>query len=466
MNEENNAQVALYESFCTPATTHLEIEPFTVMGVVAGLIPYPHHNQSPRNTYQCAMGKQAMGSIAFNQHERLDTLQYLLQYPQRPLLTTKTIELVGYDRLGAGQNAVVAVMSYSGYDIEDAIVMNRSSLDRGFGRCIVLRKYAASLKKYANRAQDRICRPDAGGAGGGRKPGGPQAAGRYSVLESDGLAGAGCALSQGECLINKQVPLNTRDTLSTGSSLPDSAYRPAPVFWKGYPGERCAVDRVVLTSNDDSACVVKVAVRHTRRPELGDKFSSRHGQKGVVGKIVAGVDMPFSERGIIPDLIMNPHGFPSRMTVGKMIELLGSKAAVATGEPAARHADEGGGPVFGDEEGGPPPRTDPPPCAWKAVKRGRVGRVSNPLPLSSSAQASSITAPPLASERAWRTRWTTLAPSSWPRGSPTRARTCSSPASRARRSRPTSSWAPSTTRSSNTWCWTRCTPAPAGLGSC
>lgn len=112
VNEENNALVALYDNQCTPETTHVEIEPLTLLGVVAGLVPYPHHNQSPRNTYQCAMGKQAMGNIAFNQLNRMDTLLYLLVYPQRPLLTTKTIELSGYDRLGAGQNSTVAVMSY------------------------------------------------------------------------------------------------------------------------------------------------------------------------------------------------------------------------------------------------------------------------------------------------------------------------------------------------------------------
>lgn len=114
VNEENCARLALYEEYCCPENTHLEIEPFTILGVVSGLIPYPHHNQSPRNTYQCAMGKQAMGNIAYNQLNRMDTLLYLLVYPQRPLLTTKTIELVGFDKLGAGQNAMVAVMSYSG----------------------------------------------------------------------------------------------------------------------------------------------------------------------------------------------------------------------------------------------------------------------------------------------------------------------------------------------------------------
>ncbi|KAL4423845.1 hypothetical protein ABPG75_001146 [Micractinium tetrahymenae] len=327
VNEENNSLVALYESNCAPRTTHLEIEPFTIMGVVAGLIPFPHHNQSPRNTYQCAMGKQAMGNVAFNQLNRMDTLLYLLCYPQRPLLTTKTIELVGFDRLGAGQNATVAVMSYSGYDIEDAIVMNRASLDRGFGRCIVLRKYGTSLKKYANRTQDRIVLPAAAAA-----PNPAQRPAKFRLLDRDGIAAAGEVLTQGEVLVNKQMPTNTRDPVTNPAAMPDAFYRNAPVSWKGYSGgEKCVVDKVLLTSNDDCSCVVKVLVRHTRRPELGDKFSSRHGQKGVVGSIWSQSDMPFTERGLVPDLIMNPHGFPSRMTVGKMIELLGSKAAVCTG---------------------------------------------------------------------------------------------------------------------------------------
>jgi DNA-directed RNA polymerase III subunit RPC2 len=127
VNEENDAYIALYEPDVIPATTHLEIEPFTILGAVAGLIPYPHHNQSPRNTYQCAMGKQAIGAIGYNQFNRIDTLLYLSVYPQQPMVKTKTIELVGYDRLPAGQNATIAVMSYSGYDIEDAIILNKAS---------------------------------------------------------------------------------------------------------------------------------------------------------------------------------------------------------------------------------------------------------------------------------------------------------------------------------------------------
>ncbi|KAH9752418.1 DNA-directed RNA polymerase III subunit 2 [Citrus sinensis] len=336
VNEENNALIALYEGDATPDTTHIEIEPFTILGVIAGLIPYPHHNQSPRNTYQCAMGKQAMGNIAFNQLCRMDSLLYLLVYPQRPLLTTRTIELVGYDKLGAGQNATVAVMSYSGYDIEDAIVMNKSSLDRGFGRCIVVKKYTAINQKYANSTSDRILRPDRTGPG----------AERMQILDDDGLAAPGEIIKPNDVYINKESPLETRGSIMSPTGQTDR-YRSARQTYKGPDGETCVVDRVALCSDKNGDLCIKFLIRHTRRPELGDKFSSRHGQKGVCGTIVQQEDFPFSERGICPDLIMNPHGFPSRMTVGKMIELLGGKAGVscgrfhygsAFGEPSG-HAD-------------------------------------------------------------------------------------------------------------------------------
>ncbi|PSS02904.1 DNA-directed RNA polymerase III subunit 2 like [Actinidia chinensis var. chinensis] len=322
VNEENNALIALYEGEATTETTHIEIEPFTILGVCAGLIPFPHHNQSPRNTYQCAMGKQAMGNIAYNQLCRMDTLIYLLVYPQRPLLTTRTIELVGYDKLGAGQNATVAVMSFSGYDIEDAIVMNKSSLDRGFGRCIVMKKLSAENQKYENNTSDRIIRPQRDG----------HDAERMQILDDDGLAAPGEIIRPNDIYINKQSPIDTRSKVSSPAGLEDKYYKPSRQTYKGPEGETAVVDRVSLFTNRNKNLCIKFMIRHTRRPEVGDKFSSRHGQKGVCGTILQQEDFPFSERGICPDLIMNPHGFPSRMTVGKMIELLGSKAGVSSGK--------------------------------------------------------------------------------------------------------------------------------------
>lgn len=307
VNEENDCIIAVYEQDILPAlTTHLEIEPFTILGAVAGLIPFPDHNQSPRNTYQCAMGKQAIGSIAYNQLERFDSLLYLLVYPQKPLVSTRTIELIGYDRLPAGQNASVAVMSYSGYDIEDALVLNKASLDRGFGRCQVMKKFSTSLKKYANGSYDRVV------------PAGPDAGLRFECLEGDGIAGVGERLLPGQVYINKQVP----------SSSASGEFNPQPASYKG--SLPSYLDKVLLSTSDDQV-LIKALIRQTRRPELGDKFSSRHGQKGVCGLIVGQEDMPFGERGLVPDIVMNPHGFPSRMTVGKMIELLAGKAGVLHG---------------------------------------------------------------------------------------------------------------------------------------
>lgn len=344
VNEENNSLIAVTEAqLARSSVTHLEIEPFTILGVVAGLIPYPHHNQSPRNTYQCAMGKQAMGAVGFNQQVRCDTLLYLLVYPQKPLVTTKTITLVGYDRLGAGQNATVAVLSYSGYDIEDALIMSSASLDRGFGRCTVMRKLGAVVKKYANRSVDRVVAPPRPATGAGRD--------RRSLLDADGVAAVGQLIESGDVFVNKESPTNTRDAapLATGVQAASSAggvaseYRPTPCV---YRGDAAVVERIMLTMSEEGQLLIKVMARSTRRPEVGDKFSSRHGQKGVIGAIVPQSDLPFSGRGVSPDLVMNPHGFPSRMTVGKLLELLGSKAAVAAlGRPAF-------GTAFADGPGG------------------------------------------------------------------------------------------------------------------
>lgn len=194
VNEENDSSIAFNESHVTHKTTHLEIEPFTLLGVCAGLVPYPHHNQSPRNTYQCAMGKQAMGTIGYNQRNRIDTLMYNLVYPQAPMVKSRTIELINFDKLPAGQNATVAVMSYSGYDIEDALILNKASIDRGFGRCLIYRNAKCTLKRYANQTYDRIMGPllDSNT----KKP-----VWKHDIIDSDGIA------APGEMVENRKVRL-------------------------------------------------------------------------------------------------------------------------------------------------------------------------------------------------------------------------------------------------------------------
>ncbi|KAL7754483.1 DNA-directed RNA polymerase III complex subunit Rpc2 [Sorochytrium milnesiophthora] len=280
--------------------------------------------QQPFFTGNCAMGKQAQGVIAYNQLNRLDTLLYILVYTQQPMVKTRTIELIGYDKLPAGHNASLAVMSYSGYDIEDALVLNKGSLDRGFGRCIVLKKSNTVLLKYANGSFDRLGDPE-------RDPLTNKLLPRHEMLEDDGIAGVGLPIERDKIYVNKQVPVvTTVDTNNPGAAAQAPAYKASPMTFKlPVPAY---VDKVLLTPTESEQTLIKVLMRQTRRPELGDKFSSRHGQKGVTGIIINQEDMPFSDRGIFPDIIMNPHGFPSRMTVGKMIELLSGKAGVLKGE--------------------------------------------------------------------------------------------------------------------------------------
>ncbi|KAI5367695.1 Putative DNA-directed RNA polymerase, subunit 2, hybrid-binding domain, RNA polymerase, beta subunit [Septoria linicola] len=313
VNEENDSNIAVYEKDIGAEHTHLEIEPFTILGAVAGLIPYPHHNQSPRNTYQCAMGKQAIGAIAYNQFTRIDTLLYLMVYPQKPMVTTRTIELVKYDKLPAGQNAVVAVMSYSGYDIEDALVLNKASCDRGFGRCQVFKKVSMPLKAYQNGFQDRLADRDPSNT-------------RHRKIGKDGLVEVGSELENGDMYMLKEQPINQVQSVDRGSQR----WSPAHMSYK-LP-DPCYADKVVITANEQNTTILKIQTRQTRRPEIGDKFSSRHGQKGVVGLLAEQADMPFSDQGVVPDIIMNPHGFPSRMTVGKMLELVSGKAGVLAGK--------------------------------------------------------------------------------------------------------------------------------------
>jgi DNA-directed RNA polymerase III subunit RPC2 len=210
------------------------------------------------------------------------------------MVKTKTIELVGYDKLPAGQNATVAVMSYSGYDIEDALIVNRASADRGFGRCHVLKKQTIPLRQFPNGTSERLAMLPA-----------DQRPETHSWLDQDGLVAPGSVVSQGDLLAARETPMDTR------GSGPSIVYKPSPVVHK-LP-EPTNIDKVMVTDAEDGSQLIKILTRQTRRPELGDKFSSRHGQKGVCGLIVPQQDMPFNDQGICPDVIMNPHGFPSRM---------------------------------------------------------------------------------------------------------------------------------------------------------
>ena len=343
VNEENNCLISLNERGITPDHTHMEIDPLTILGVVAGLVPYPHHNQSPRNTYQCAMGKQAIGTTAMNQYERFDSLLYTMVYPQKPMVKTRTLDLINFDKMPGGQNASLAVMSYSGYDIEDAIVLNRGSLDRGFGRCMVIKKSTTVLKKYPNDTMDVTRKPEPAEKFQ-QKEHDPRFK-KQMHLDMDGIVKVGEVLESGHVLVNKFSPPPDPVEGAETQGLGDADKREWKRSQLHYKGPAPAtVDKVLITSNEHETFIVKVLMRQVRRPEVGDKFSSRHGQKGVCGLIINQEDMPFSEKGVCPDLIMNPHGFPSRMTVGKMIEMVSGKAGVFEGK-------QGYGSAFGEETG-------------------------------------------------------------------------------------------------------------------
>ncbi|GFE52759.1 DNA-directed RNA polymerase III [Babesia ovis] len=311
VNEENNSLIVMRESDITMKTTHLEISPMSMLGVVAGLIPFPNHNQSPRNTYQCAMGKQSIGSIGYNQLNRCDTILHLMVYPQRPLVTTKAIQLVNFDKLPAGQNLVVAVMSYQGYEIEDAVVINKASSERGFSRCYSLRRVTVEIEKI-NHATDR---PGISPVGSSRSQLGSTAP--VDDLTGDSVIGVGQRVKKDDTLLKKLTQTSTGQIKVTEVKYQFNQ----PAY----------VDRVMCITTIAESVMYKIMLRQVRLPEIGDKYSSRHGQKGVVGLIESQENLPFSEHGWVPDLIMNPHGFPSRMTVGKMLELVAAKAAVLEG---------------------------------------------------------------------------------------------------------------------------------------
>jgi DNA-directed RNA polymerase subunit B len=321
-DEEENAYIAINNEELTSGHTHMELCPYTILGVGASIIPYAEHNQSPRNTYQAAMAKQAPGVYALNYRDRTDTRAHLLHYPQKPLVFTKPMDVTGYSERPAGQNFVIAILSSIGYNMEDAIIFNKGSVQRGLGHSSFFRIYKAVCKQYLGGSKDRLAVPEAGIRG-------YHGADAYRMLEVDGLIATEGEVKGGDILIGKTSPPRFmeeyRGLEARGPQLRDTSVGVRPT-------EVGVVDSVFITKDIEGSQLVKIKVRGNRIPELGDKFVSRHGQKGVIGMLVPQEDMPFSASGVTPDIIMNPHAYPSRMTVGQFIEAIGGKAAAIRGE--------------------------------------------------------------------------------------------------------------------------------------
>ena len=297
--------------------THCEIHPSTIFGILASCIPFPEHNQSPRNTYQCAMGKQAMGVYSTNYNVRMDKTAYILTYPMRPLVDTRLMNFIKLNQIPSGGMVKVAIMSYSGYNQEDSIIFNRAALDRGLFSATISHCEKDEDKKIYGDEEIR-CKPNPLKTKGMKF-------GNYNKLNSLGIMPEDSLVENKDVILGKVIPIkenrndNTKIIKYTDQS---KIYRTT---------EESYIDKNYIHRNGDGYVIAKIKVRTFRKPVIGDKFSSRHGQKGTCGVVLDEVDMPFDENGERPDIIINPHAIPSRMTIGQLKETLMGKALLELG---------------------------------------------------------------------------------------------------------------------------------------
>jgi DNA-directed RNA polymerase subunit B len=320
--EEENAYIALKPEELTPEHTHLEIDPSLILGLSASFIPYPEFNRGDRVNYGAKMIGQSIGLFITNYLSRVDTKSNVLIYPQTPITQTYGHRIINYEKHPSGTNVIVAIASYEGYNMEDAIVINASSLQRGLLWSYMFRTYEAEQKRYMGGQEDIISIPEPGVRGYAGED-------VYKHLPEDGIVNPETLVNSDDVLIGRISPLRflgSMDQFVTGiENIRETSVRLRH-------GDSGIVDRVFLTETIDGTKLVKVVVRDLKFPEIGDKLASRHGQKGVIGLIVPQEDMPFTEEGIVPDIIFNPHGIPSRMTMGQLLEIIAGKVGALSGK--------------------------------------------------------------------------------------------------------------------------------------
>lgn len=329
-SEINNAVVAFNQSELTKYhTDYCEIAPAMMLGVMASIIPFPDHSQSPRNCYQAAMGKQAMSMFALSHLVRADTITHVLSYPQKPLVSTRAANMMGFSEMPSGINTVVAIACYSGFNQEDSIILNKGAVDRGLFWATTYRTHSEVEKKRGTYNFEKIGTPPLDKRRGDAN---------YSLLDEHGVVrlrhpvytdengkecgGGAVFVQKGDVLIGKVLVQSNK---SGEEELSDNSL----VLRKGEDGY---VDRIFISTTPDGYKLVKVVVRKVRIPEVGDKFASRSAQKGTCGMIYPQEDMPWTRDGISPDLIMNPHALPSRMTINQLMESVLGKSCCIDGK--------------------------------------------------------------------------------------------------------------------------------------
>ena len=322
-NEVKNCLIAMNDKELTKnyspeikKFTHCEFHPSFVYGVMGSLIPFPDYNQSPRNTYQAAMGKQAMGVSFTNYNDRMDTISYIMNYIERPIVATKYSQILNCNKMSNGLNAMIAIASYTGYNQEDSLIVNQGSIDRGLFRVHKTTVYKGEESKVQSSGkEEKFCKPDPKYTKN-MKPN------NYQKLDDNGFVRVNEYVDNNDIIIGKVLPKKVKNSnqiqykdCSTGLKNNESGF----------------IDKVVKDKNQDGYNVCKVKVRSERIPQIGDKFSSRCGQKGTIGMTLLEEDFPYNKDGIKPDAIMNPHAIPSRMTIGQLLECILGKASVMMG---------------------------------------------------------------------------------------------------------------------------------------
>jgi DNA-directed RNA polymerase subunit B len=319
--EEENAMVALTEGDITEETTHLEIDPSSILGLTMSASVFPEHNSIGRHPISSNFMKQSQGLYALNFNNRYDARGYVLYYPQSPIIDSVQYRSLGLSTHPAGQNFVVALSTYYGYNMKDAIILNKAAVDRGLARSAFFRTYADEENRYPGGQQDHFKIPPATTEGYLGEH-------AYAKLGDDGVIEEGMDVGEGDVLIGKLSPPRFLEE-QTAFGIGEEKSRDNSVSLRA--NEEGTVDNVLLSETKEATKIVKVRIRSVKVPEVGDKFASRHGQKGVVALIVNQEDMPFTKDGVVPDLLLNPHSLPSRMTFGHMLETLGAKAASMKG---------------------------------------------------------------------------------------------------------------------------------------